>query len=125
MIKNDHKIIIAGGRDFGDYDYLQRSMNSVIANLCGNIQIVSGRARGADTLGEQYAKDNNLDLKVFPANWEKHGRSAGYIRNSEMANYANTLIAFWDGKSRGTKHMIDEANRRGFYVEVFKYDNNS
>ena len=122
MNRFDHKIIIAGGRDFDDYEYLCRSVNSVIDNLFGNIQIVSGKAKGADSLGEQYAKDNGIDLKVFPANWKKHGRSAGYVRNADMANYADTLVAFWDGKSRGTKHMIDEANRRGFYVEVFNYE---
>lgn len=85
------------------------------------IQIVSGGARGADKLGELYAHTNLHSLKVFPADWEKFGKSAGYIRNEEMAKYADCLVAFWDGKSRGTKHMIDLAHKHGLQVRVVSF----
>lgn len=70
-------------------------------------EIVSGGAVGVDWLGEQYARTHGLPLKIFPADWETHGKKAGILRNIEMGNYADALIAVWDGKSRGTKHMIE------------------
>ena len=82
------------------------------------IEIVSGTANGADKLGEKYANDNGYPIKQFSANWDKYGKSAGYKRNAQMADYADTLIAFWDGKSRGTKHMIDLAKRGNLKVKV-------
>ena len=71
------------------------------------IEIVSGCARGADSLGEKYATEKNYKLHKFPADWDRFGKSAGYRRNQEMAEFADMVIAFWDGKSVGTKHMID------------------
>ena len=81
-------------------------------------QIVSGTARGVDQLGEEYAKRNDLAVKKFPADWDRFGKSAGYKRNKQMAEYANALVAFWDGRSRGTKHMIDLAKAAGLSVSV-------
>src|SRR5690606_6698690 len=75
------------------------------------VEIVSGGARGADLLGEAYAKEHNYPLKKFPAKWGVHGKAAGPIRNQEMAEYSNALIAFWDEKSKGTKSMIDLARK--------------
>ena len=83
-------------------------------------EIVSGTARGADRLGEQYANANSLPLKKMPAEWDKYGKSAGYKRNEQMAEYSDCLIAFWDGQSRGTKHMIDIARRLDLEVIVIK-----
>ena len=88
-------------------------------------EIVSGCARGADTLGKKYANDHNIPVKKFPAEWNKYGRSAGYIRNTEMADYADILVAFWDGKSLGTKHMIDTATKKGLIVYTIKYTRKS
>ena len=82
-------------------------------------EVVSGCASGADTLGEQWAEAHYHKIKKFPADWEGLGKAAGHIRNDEMANYAGALVAFWDGKSPGTKSMIDKAIRRGLYVKVF------
>lgn len=80
-----------------------------------NLEIISGTANGADKLGERFAKEYNLKIKRFPANWDLYGKSAGYKRNEQMALYAKEdngiLIAFWNGKSKGTKHMIDIANK--------------
>ena len=118
------KVIIAGTRDFNDYDFLKKNVDYFLQGINPNneeIEIVSGNARGADKLGERYAKEHNLPVKLFPANWDKYGKRAGYLRNQEMANYADVLIAFWDEKSKGTKHMIDIAKKQGLTVIVVGY----
>lgn len=87
-------------------------------------EVVSGTARGPDTVGAQWAVDQEppIPVKEFPANWNTHGKKAGYLRNKEMADYADALLAIWDGKSKGTKHMIDLASKAGLDVWVYKYD---
>ena len=116
------KVIIAGGRDFDDYTLLKRKCDELLKDV-SDIEIVSGAANGADRLGERYAKEKGYPVKQFPADWKRYGNSAGIKRNAEMANYAEMLIAFWDGKSRGTKNMIDVATTKNFRVEVIKYLN--
>ena len=131
------RVIIAGSRDFDDFPKL---MNSSIEILTGiskkrddldRIRIISGTARGADKLGEQYAKIAGYELSKFPADWGGLGKRAGYVRNAEMAKFAveddsyGVLIAFWDGQSRGTKHMIDLAKRYGLEVHVVNYRENN
>ena len=111
------KIIIAGGRTFTDYDLLCQNCDKALS-LQTEIEIVSGTANGADKLGEKYANEKGYTIKQFPADWDKYGKSAGYKRNEEMAKYADALIAFWDGKSKGTKHMIDLAKRYELKVKV-------
>lgn len=74
--------------------------------------VLSGHARGADIYGEQWSKEKGLKLEIFPANWEKWGKSAGLIRNAKMVNLAEGLIAIWDGTSPGTKHIISLARKR-------------
>ena len=116
------KLIIAGSRDFTDYAFLCQIIDRFL-NDCSpaSIEIVSGTARGADMLGERYAKEHNIALKRFPADWNKYGKSAGYRRNVDMAKYANACFVFWDGSSRGSKHMIDIATDNGLYTEYFIY----
>lgn len=114
------KVIIAGGRNFRDYDKLRESCDNILVNQ-KEIEIVSGTAAGADTLGERYAQEKGYEVKKFPAQWDLYGKSAGYKRNQQMAEYADGLIAFWDGKSKGTKHMIDIANKMGLKVRVVRY----
>ena len=114
------KVIIAGGRYFDDYNKLCCYCDNALQNQI-NIEIVSGGARGADTLGEKYALERDYNVKRFPAAWNKFGRSAGVIRNAEMANYAEVLIAFWDGKSRGTRNMINLAKKEGLKIYVYYY----
>lgn len=119
------KVIIAGTRDFNDYAFLKKNVDYFLQGINPNneeIEIVSGNARGADKLGERYAKEHNLPVKLFPANWDKYGKRAGYLRNQEMANYSDVLIAFWDEKSKGTKHMIDIAKKQGLTVIVVGYE---
>jgi YspA, cpYpsA-related SLOG family len=97
------KVIVAGSRTITDYD---KVVDALYYTNFSPREIVSGGAPGVDKLGEQYAIECTLGIKVFPADWEKHGRSAGFIRNKQMAEYADALIAVWDGKSRGTENMI-------------------
>ena len=113
--------IIAGGRDFSDYALLVKTMDHLLSNIKDDITVICGKARGADTLGEQYAKERGLSVQYFPADWKRYGKSAGYRRNTEMAKNADALVAFWDGKSRGTKHMIETAKTRGLKVRVKRY----
>lgn len=115
------RVIIAGGRDFNDYVMMKRTMDKLLVNITGEIAVVCGMARGADTLGEQYAKEKGYAVNYFPADWNKYGKSAGYRRNEQMAQNADALVAFWDSQSRGTKHMIDLANRYGLKVRIVRY----
>ena len=113
------KVIIAGGRFFNDYELLKESCDKILSNT-PLIEIVSGTAKGADTLGERYAKENYLEVTKFPADWDKFGKSAGYRRNADMAIYADSLIAFWDGESKGTKSMIHLAKVGKLNIRVIK-----
>lgn len=117
------RIIIAGGRDFTNYTLLKEKVDNIISDKrkTHQIYIVSGKARGADSLGEKYANENGLNIMEFPADWGKHGKSAGYKRNLEMAENADALIAFWDGESRGTKHMIDIAKEKNLPTRIIRY----
>lgn len=118
-------IIIAGGRDFNDEDYVIDALNQLIEN--GSLPdesswtIISGMARGADSIGAQLAIANNIPLIEIPAKWGVLGKSAGYIRNTEMAEKADVLVAFWDGKSKGTKHMITTMKmlKKKFFVYYY------
>jgi hypothetical protein len=98
------RVIVAGGREFNNYALLRDKLDFALRNkISEGITIVSGAARGADKLGEQYAVERGYNIDSHPADWDKFGKSAGYIRNKEMAQNADALMAFWDGKSRGHK----------------------
>ncbi len=114
------KVIIAGSRNFNNYDLLHKKCTELLKNQT-DIEIVSGTANGADKLGERFAKEQNYKLTQFPADWDSFGKSAGYIRNEEMAKYADALIVFWDGKSKGTKHMIDLAYKCSLKVRIIQF----
>lgn len=122
-----NRVIIAGSRDFDNYKMLCKFMNDFALTHGGDIEIISGTARGADKLGEKFAKENNVSLKLFPAHWEIYGRRAGYIRNKQMAECASQgdsqgfMIAFWDGKSKGTKNMIDLAQKHSLTTYIIHY----
>lgn len=119
------RIIISGTRDFDDYELLSNEVDKFIEDSLKEFdcefEIVSGTCRGADSLGERYAEEKGYTIKRFNPNWNEYGRSAGIIRNQMMASYADTLITFWDGKSRGTKNMIDEAQKRGLNIVIVRY----
>lgn len=114
------RIIIAGGRDFQDYPYLEQMLLPLF-DLYSDIEIVSGQAKGADRLGENFAQSYNLPVKYFPAQWDLYGKGAGFKRNNDMANYADIAICFWNGMSTGTRHMINTAKDKGLYVCVYTY----
>lgn len=115
------KVIIAGTRDFSDYNLLTKVCDFMLSKA-KSVEIISGGARGADSLGEKYAQDRGYACNRLPADWEKYGKAAGYKRNSEMANIADSLIAFWDGKSRGTQHMINTAKKKGLQIKIVNYN---
>ncbi len=114
------KVIVAGGRKFSNYELLESKLDKILSNKT-NVEIVSGKANGADSLGEKYAKKRGFKVKEFPANWDDYGNSAGPRRNIEMADYADGLVAFWDGMSKGTAHMIKVAREKGLKVSVIHY----
>jgi hypothetical protein len=121
----DIRCIIAGSRGFTNFDVtcdvLDRVFSKAVERGDGII-IVSGGARGADEMGERYAINKQYALDQYPADWKLYGRSAGYRRNEQMAKDATHLIAFWDGESRGTKHMVDIAVAADLEVRVFDFD---
>ena len=129
------RVIVAGGRDFNDKYLMEDNlMEWILDTYLKNLHIdekvvlefITGKARGADTLGEKFAKEHGYKVKEFPADWNRYGKSAGYIRNKQMAEYAaesnhGVLFAFWDGKSKGTKSMIDLATKYGLEVNIINY----
>jgi hypothetical protein len=117
------KIIIAGGRDFNDYNLLCQKVDKILSKQ-NEIEIVSGTAKGADKLGERYAEERGYKIKRFIPDWNFLGKSAGYIRNEEMAQYADALIVFWNEISKGTKHMIDLAELYKLKIRIIKYKKN-
>ena len=117
------RLIIAGTRGFVDLLTLSHVADNLLSDKLGthDLEIVSGTARGADQTGEAYAISRGIPIKRMPAQWDRYGKSAGYRRNEEMAAYADALLAFWDGESRGTRHMINIANERMLVVRVYNY----
>lgn len=106
-IKDFNRIIVAGSRTFNNYNCLNDKLNYFLKNLHPNVLIISGTARGADSLGEKFAKLNSYNLIKMPALWNIFGKYAGHMRNIEMAKYATHAVLFWDYKSRGTYDMIE------------------
>lgn len=114
------QVIIAGSRGFNDQSLMNEKLDALFRNRKPTA-IVSGAARGADKLGENYAISRGIPVLKFPAEWERHGKKAGYIRNTAMLQAADALVAFWDGKSKGTEHMIRIAKTKGIQVRTVKF----
>lgn len=137
-------MIIAGGRKYTDYEGMERHMLDLFYILRkkyptdsfhrDNIIEVCGMARGADTLGKRWAKENDITVARFPANWDKNGKTAGIKRNIKMGVFAagefaavndekplGILVAFWDGKSKGTAHMIEVAKKKNLDIFTLNY----
>lgn len=111
------RVIIAGSREGVTFSHLLAAISAWGLDIT---TVISGTARGADQLGERYAEIHNIPVERYPANWDKHGRSAGYKRNAVMASVADAVIALWDGQSKGTKSMIELGQARGIPVFVYK-----
>lgn len=114
-------VIIAGGRDFTDYPKLKESCDAILSDIKDDITIISGDARGADKFGILYASDKGYPVQHFPADWNTHGKKAGILRNVEMSKIGDILIAFYDGSSNGTGHMIRVSRQRRLQVYVISY----
>ena len=112
------KVIIAGSRTFNNYGYFKEKMLEVQKQIDID-EIISGMAKGSDLMGAYWGERHNIPVKKFYADWGKYGNAAGYIRNVEMAQAADFLIAFRDGKSKGTKHIIDTMKKQGKHGIVF------
>jgi hypothetical protein len=112
------KVIVAGSRDFSDYELLKSQLDLIFGDCA--IEIVSGAAKGADRLGEKYAKEKGYLVTRFAAYWNRYRKAAGYKRNEQMAKYATHAVIFWNGFSLGTKNMIDLANQHGLNYQVIQ-----
>ena len=112
------KTIIAGSRGVTDLNEIYSAMIMAAREGIDISEVVSGTCRGPDQLGEQAAKELGIPVKRFPADWDLHGKSAGYKRNVVMGDYAEAAIIIWDGVSKGAKHMIDIARKKGLLVYV-------
>ena len=115
------RLIIAGGRTFTNLALMTEKLDELIDVTDEAITVISGTARGADQTGEAYAELRGYEVERFPAQWEVYGRSAGYKRNAQMADIATHCVVFWDGQSRGSKHMIDLATTKGLELRVVRY----
>lgn len=110
------KTIIAGSRSITDYEIVKKAIETSGFTIS---TVVSGTANGVDKLGEQYAKEKHIKIKKFPADWNTYGKRAGYLRNVQMAEYADACIIVWDGESKGSLHMYNIAMEKG--LKVFMY----
>lgn len=117
---DDFKVIICGSRTFSDYEFMKTKLDKIFSGRKPTA-IICGEAMGADICGKKYALKHNIEVKSYPADWDKYGKQAGYLRNEQMAEVADACIAFWDGKSSGTKHMIETAKKKGLQVRVVNY----
>lgn len=120
------RVLIAGSRDFNDFELLDKAVKHYLKQYGlhrQDIEVVSGGARGADKLGEQFANKYSIKLTIFPADWNTYGKSAGYIRNEQMIKYigdTGIVFAFWDGQSHGTAHTIKLANKYNIKVHIIR-----
>lgn len=112
------KVIIAGTRRIGDWTAVHKAVEESGFKIS---EVVSGGAPGPDTIGESLARLHGMPVKVFPADWKKFGKAAGPYRNKQMADYADALIAVWDGESTGTLNMINQMKSQGKPVYIYKY----
>ena len=122
---NSYRVIVAGSRGFFEYDLMSRELDKLFnesKEFTGrNIKIISGLADGADSLAIRYADERKLTKILFPANWKRFSRVAGFLRNEDMLSVATHLVVFWDGTSSGTNHMIEIAKAKGIPVWGLKH----
>ena len=111
------KIGVVGSRDFDDYKKLEKELNKIE----GITEIVSGGAKGADTLAREFAEKNDIKLTEFKPDYEQYGRGAPIRRNKKIVEYSDQIIAFWDGESRGTKNTIDIAEKQDKPIIIIRF----
>jgi hypothetical protein len=110
------KIAVVGSRGFNDFEKLEKELNKYEID-----EIISGGAKGADALSEKYAKKHNIPIKIFKPDWRKYKRGAGLVRNKQIVENADVVIAFWDGASKGTKFTIDYAKKPNKMVVIVEF----
>lgn len=116
------KIAIVGGRDFNDYEMLKKELGKFIdENEVSLNSIVSGGAKGADTLAEKFAAEMGVEMIIFKPDFEKFGRVAALARNTQIVECADTVFAFWDGKSKGTHDSIRKTENLGKTLLIINY----
>ena len=113
------RVAIIGSRDFNDYELVKKTLDPVKDKIT---LIVSGGAKGADSLGDRYAQENSIPTEIFIPDWDKHGRGAGYIRNKEIVSNCDVVIAFWDGVSPGTQHSFKLSEQLNKPIKIIKYN---
>lgn len=115
------RIVVAGCRDFENYDIAREVILQCIKQFATDDELVfvSGGCKGADTLGERFALEFGYKIECYSAEWEKYGRSAGPMRNKKMAEISDFVICFWDGKSRGTKSMIEYSKKYNKNIKIY------
>lgn len=110
------KVIIAGSRNIVDYDKIVKCIEKANLDIT---EVICGCCTGVDLFGKKWAIDNHIPIKHFPPDWDKHGKKAGILRNQDMADYGEALILVWNGTSRGSKNMLEEARKRKLKVYCF------
>ena len=113
------KIGVIGSRGFNDYKLLKDTLDKYLPEAT---VVVSGGARGADSLGERWAKENGLETLIFLPDWDAYGKSAGYIRNADIVKNSDIIIAFWDGMSKGTEHSINLGKKQNKEVKIVYFN---
>ena len=109
-------IAFSGCRNFTDYEFVESKLNIILKN--NNFKILVGDSKGVDSLIIRYAREYNFEYAIFKANWDQNGKSAGPIRNREMIQQADGLIAFWNNYSKGTKNAIEEATKKKIKIKI-------
>lgn len=117
------KVIIAGSREITDVEFIRHEMNNLWREI-GPFEVVSGTARGVDRISARLAREAGITVHDYPADWDRFGRSAGYRRNEQMAQEADYALILWDGKSRGTRHMMEIMKKAGKPSDVVVYTKN-
>lgn len=119
IFASNMRLAVVGSRTFSDTKLAHKILDEYKSLIS---QIVSGGAAGADTIGEKWAKSNNISTNIIYPEWDKYGKRAGYIRNMLIVDASDAILAFWDGKSKGTKHTIDYAMKLGKAVRIIEYE---
>lgn len=111
-------VAVIGSRSFKNFELLKNTLSKIEISL-----IISGGADGADSLAERYAREQSIPTKIFLPDWKKYGKSAGMIRNTDIINEADIVVAFWDKSSKGTKDSIDKANKLDKKLILVTFEN--
>ena len=114
------KLAVVGSRTFNDYDLLKSKLDEIHKRKPITV-IVSGGAKGADSLAERWARENRIELLIFLPDWDKYGKKAGYLRNEDIVKNSDAVVAAWNGESKGTEHSINLAKEYNKSCLIIKF----